>query len=150
MGLSIQNEDVKSKEELQARGAGPDHLIHDKKIWVTANDILKPLDQAITDGDIGAEVGVGSAYRYRTIVYGDGSTEEFGAVVPPYLDENGNTVIHTDYIIQDDAFIKVHVDKKEWTYIAKDGFESKGSIFKISFLLKEDQVSYQEDEKDIM
>jgi hypothetical protein len=114
MGLSIQNEDVKSKEELAARGATPDRLIHDKKIWVTANDILKPLDQAITDGDIGAEVGVGSAYRHRSIAYGDGSTEELGLQQPPFLDENGNTVLITDYTFLPEDFMRVFVDKQEY------------------------------------
>lgn len=114
MGLSIQNQDVKSKEELATRGAPPSNLIHDRKIWVTANDILKPLDQAIEDGDVGAEVGVGSAFRQRSIAYGDGSTEELGLLQPPYINDDGDTVLETDYGFTPEEFIRVFVDREEW------------------------------------
>lgn len=50
----IQNEDVKSVAELQARGGSASQLPNDDKVWVKALSINKTLNQAIEDGDIGS------------------------------------------------------------------------------------------------
>jgi len=51
----IQNSDVKGQAQVPTKA----DLIHDSKIYVTANSINKRLDEAITDGDIGAGGGEG-------------------------------------------------------------------------------------------
>lgn len=58
MAGKLQNEDFKSKAELQAAGGNENQLLNDTKIYVTSNGINKTLDQAILDGDIGGG-GVG-------------------------------------------------------------------------------------------
>jgi hypothetical protein len=61
----IQNSDVKGQAQVPTKA----DLIHDSKIYVTANSINKRLDEAITDGDIGS--GGGGAPNANSIINGN-------------------------------------------------------------------------------
>jgi len=54
--MKIQNDNVKGVNDLSS-SAGLEQLIHDSKIYVSANSLNKQLSQAIVDGDIGGSSG---------------------------------------------------------------------------------------------
>lgn len=113
MSNKFQNEDFKSKAELEAKGGSKAQLLNDTKIYVTSLD--STLDEAIATGQIGGGgSGGGGAVglKARAFTMTDGSLAEHN-VQPPVVNANGFTQLTLDFEVKTQELMRVFIDGKK-------------------------------------
>lgn len=135
----IQNEDVKSESELIALGADKTKLIHDSKIYVTANSINKTLDDAIIDGDIGAGGGGEASFidnfDFETDLTGWATYADAAAAVP--IDGTGGTPNST--IVRTTTAGEVLAGVASMKLTLNAGSSRQGEGFSVNFIIEPKQ-----------
>lgn len=138
---SIQNDDVKSVEELESQGGQKSDLTHDTKIYVTAKGLKKTLAEIIESGEIADGNRFGADVKNFCYCMADGSSEEHNVEVP-YVNAGGNTQLDLTFEISDYEVAQLYYDgvyytkyvseavtpDKWWNIVGDNSIEIQGDI----------------------
>lgn len=123
----IQNQDIKTVNELIALGSDKFSLIHDKDIWVTANNINKTLFNAIKDGDIGT--GTDITTSYREVAYKNNVTSK--KISDIYFD-GSHTKVVLDFKFEEHDMISVYINGKYYSEFVNETINIERYFYKNS------------------